>query len=251
MSPTRKGFHRHALAAAAALLLAGAGLHVQAQVSTATLRGQVTQGQAEANAGTAVLVVNKDNGTTYLRYAEALAHLGDAEGFWQALGQAHPVDLAARVPSAAPRQANCYYSSSDAAFADRADASAHYVDALAGRVPLEGGWRVYSSGAGIALGLLQRCLLGLRPRADACVIDPVVPPSLGTLRADTQLAGRALQLTLEPGPQGHGVLTVEFNGTPLPFVAEANPYRAGGARIDWAAMAPLWGERNGLRVTLG
>lgn len=63
MMTARKGFHRHALAAAAALLLSSAG--VQAQVSTSTLRGQITQGQAAAQAGTPVVAVNKDNGNTY------------------------------------------------------------------------------------------------------------------------------------------------------------------------------------------
>lgn len=187
----------------------------------------------------------------HLRHAEALAHLGRAEAFWQALSLAHPVDLGRRMPSAAPRQANCYYSSSDAAFADRAQASAGYGRALAGQVPLEGGWRVYSSGAGIALGLVQRCLLGLRPRADACVVDPVLPPALDGLQAETRLAGQAVTLEFDVGPRGHGPLTVELNGTPLPFAREANPYREGGARIDWAAMAPLWQAQNRLRVQLG
>lgn len=187
----------------------------------------------------------------HLRWAEALAHLGEAEAFWRALGQAHAVQLAQRVPAAAPRQANCYTSSSDAAFADRDDASARYAEAMAGRVPMEGGWRVYSSGAGIALGLVQRCLLGLRPRADACVLDPVVAPSLGVLRADTQLAGHALTLVLEPGPRGHGVQQAELNGTPLRLAPEAHPYRAGGARLAWAELAPLWGAQNLLRVRLG
>ena len=63
MTPTRKRFHRHALAAAAALLLATGA--VQALVSTSTLRGQVTQGAAAAQAGTAVVAVNQDNGATY------------------------------------------------------------------------------------------------------------------------------------------------------------------------------------------
>jgi cellobiose phosphorylase len=187
----------------------------------------------------------------HLRYAEALAHLGHAEAFWHALGQAHPIGLRERVPSAAPRQANCYYSSSDAAFADRAQASAGYARALAGQVPLEGGWRIYSSGAGIALGLVQRCLLGLRPRADTCVIDPVLPPALSGLQAETRLAGQAVTLEYTVGPRGHGPLTLELNGTPLPFTREANPYREGGARIDWATMAPLWGAHNRLRVQLG
>ncbi|MFO1338730.1 MAG: TonB-dependent receptor [Burkholderiaceae bacterium] len=64
MTSPRKGFHRHALAAAAALLLSSAaGVH--AQVSTSTLRGQITQGQTAAQAGTPVVAVNKDNGNTY------------------------------------------------------------------------------------------------------------------------------------------------------------------------------------------
>lgn len=63
MTPSRKGFHRTALAAAAALLMAGSAVH--AQVSTSTLRGQVSSGAAAAQAGTPVVAVNKDNGTTY------------------------------------------------------------------------------------------------------------------------------------------------------------------------------------------
>lgn len=65
MTSKRKRFHKHTLAAATALLLAGIGWQAHAQVSTATLRGNVTQGPAAAQAGTPVLVVNKDNGTTY------------------------------------------------------------------------------------------------------------------------------------------------------------------------------------------
>jgi CRISPR-associated protein Csx3 len=189
----------------------------------------------------------------HLRYAEALAHAGRAEAFWRALQRAHPVGLASRVPSAAPRQSNCYYSSSDAAFADRHEAGAHYADAIAGRVPLEGGWRVYSSGAGIALGLVQRCLLGLRPRADACVIDPVVAPVLDGLEAETSLAGRRVSLRIAAGPRGFGPVDIRLNGQPLPFSAEPNPYRAGGARIDWGAMAPHWAADgdNRLDVRMG
>ncbi|MGM9488592.1 hypothetical protein [Ideonella sp. YS5] len=176
----------------------------------------------------------------HLRYAEALAHAGRAEAFWHALNLAHPVGLQARVPSAAPRQSNCYYSSSDAAFVDRHEAGAHYAEAIAGRVPLEGGWRVYSSGAGIALGLVQRCLLGLRPRADACVFDPVVAPSLGPISAHTTLAGRRVGVDIVPGPLGHGPVAIELNGAAIAFAREANPYRTGGARLDWTALTPHW-----------
>ena len=85
----------------------------------------------------------------HLRFAQALAHVGDATGFFHALCQANPIAIASVVPRATLRQANCYYSSSDAAFMDRYQASAQYERVTQGTIDLDGGWRVYSSGAGI------------------------------------------------------------------------------------------------------
>ena len=64
----------------------------------------------------------------HLRWAEALAHLGDGEAAFQALRQANPIGLRDPVPNARLRQANCYTSSSDAGFPDRYAASAHYEE---------------------------------------------------------------------------------------------------------------------------
>ena len=63
-----------------------------------------------------------------------------------------------------PRQSTCYYSSSDAAFADRYAADDGYHGIFDGTVPLEGGWRIYSSGPGLFLQLLVQHQLGLRPQ---------------------------------------------------------------------------------------
>src|SRR3569833_201766 len=49
----------------------------------------------------------------HLRYAQALAHVGDADAFFRALCQANPIGIRAVVPRATLRQAICYYSSSD------------------------------------------------------------------------------------------------------------------------------------------
>ncbi len=104
----------------------------------------------------------------HLRYAQALAHLGEAERFLKALGQANPIAIRELIASATPRQANCYYSSSDAAFADRYQASREYQRVAQGSIGLDGGWRVYSSGAGITLSLIMRYFLGLSWRRPAC-----------------------------------------------------------------------------------
>lgn len=169
----------------------------------------------------------------HLRYAQMLAHLGQADAFLQALMQAHPIGLTERVPSASRRQANCYYSSSDAAFPDRYEAQAHYGRALAGEVALDGGWRIYSSGPGIALGLVIASLLGLRLESDALVVDPVMPPLLDGLTVQLQLADLRFELTYRVGPRGHGVQRVlDEHGQELAGQRRAHPYRLGALALS-------------------
>lgn len=188
----------------------------------------------------------------HLRYAQALAHVGDAERFFRALCQANPIAIRDLVPSARPRQANCYYSSSDAVFADRYEASEAYERVARGDVPLEGGWRVYSSGAGIALGLIVRRFLGLGVEWDRLSLDPVMPASLDGLRVGTRLLGRPVEITYELAGAGCGVREVSLNGRTMPFESAPNPHRRGAARIDRALVeSGLRDDANTLRLRVG
>ena len=167
----------------------------------------------------------------HLRYAQMQAHLGDAPGLLQSLALAHPVQLQERLPQASLRQSNCYFSSSDAAFPDRYQAVEDYAQVAAGTVALDGGWRVYSSGPGIALSLLVTSLLGVRREGDVLVIDPVIAPELSGLRAELSLLGRRLQLEIHAGFRGFSPRLLTLNGKPLAFTQVHNPYRDGGAAI--------------------
>ena len=188
----------------------------------------------------------------HLRYAQALAHVGDAAGFFHALCQADPIGIRSLVPAATLRQANCYFSSSDAAFQDRYQASAEYARIANGTVALDGGWRVYSSGAGIALGLILRRLLGVDVRADVVHIDPVMPAVLDGLRAQLLLAGRPIVAHYRVGAAGCGVQGVWLNGAPLPFTRDVNPHRTGAAVITSTALqAQLAPGDNQLQIQLG
>jgi cellobiose phosphorylase len=188
----------------------------------------------------------------HLRYAQALAHVGDAAAFFEALTLAHPIGLAERVPQASPRQANCYDSSSDAAFADRYEASAAYARIAEGSVALDGGWRVYSSGAGIALHLVVGHLLGLRLHSRNVEIDPVMPPALDGLRVAIEFDGVALEVTYAVAGRGAGIGSIELDGAPLTFERAANPHRPGAARIDRAAFeAALRRGARRLRIAVG
>lgn len=174
----------------------------------------------------------------HLRYAQAMARLGDADAFFEALRRATPISIGAVVPSARPRQSNCYFSSSDAAVADRYEALARYSEIRAGAVPLEGGWRVYSSGAGIAVRLLHQHFLGLRRGRSRLGIDPVLPKALDGLRAEVSLGGRTVEVVYRVAERGHGPTSVLLNGVPLPLERErlASPYRSGGVSVPLSAL---------------
>jgi len=188
----------------------------------------------------------------HLRYAEALARYGDVEGFFRALCQANPIGLQGLVPSAALRQSNCYYSSSDAAFPDRYSASEEYDRVIRGEVSFEGGWRVYSSGAGIWTRLVVNCFLGLCREKSLLVIDPMIPPPLDGLKVEMEWEERKLEITYRIGTRGFGPMAVSLNGRELPFTRGQNPYRAGGAEIPMNMVQEQLAEGiNRLEVLLG
>ncbi len=127
----------------------------------------------------------------HLRYAEAMAVLGKADALWQALQLANPLAVTDRLAQALPRQRNAYFSSSDAAFPDRYAASAEYWQVKAGKVGVEGGWRIYSSGPGLYTGILVCDVLGLRRRWGKRAVHPLLPTAHNdmTVELDTDDKG--------------------------------------------------------------
>jgi cellobiose phosphorylase len=188
----------------------------------------------------------------HLRYAEALWRYGDAEGFYRALRLANPIGMSEIAPAAALRQANCYYTSSDAAFADRYEARDDYDCVTHGTIVTEGGWRVYSSGPGVALRLIICCFLGLTQEHSALVLDPVIPPSLNGLRVELDLLGHRFEASYDVGRAGCGPIAARLNGADLPFLRRENPYRVGAAEIAIdAVLGRIVDGVNRLTVKLG
>ncbi|MFC7622917.1 GH36-type glycosyl hydrolase domain-containing protein [Microlunatus sp. GCM10028923] len=168
----------------------------------------------------------------HLRYAEAMARWGDPEAVWAALQQVINIAPTEWIPNARPRQANTYASSSDAVVADRAEFAARYADVMAGRIEVEGGWRTYSSGAGIFVRLVRESLLGLRRRAGTVELDPVLTTELDGLTTTLRLADdHRLTVIYRVGKIGYGPSEVRLDGAPLPATRLTNPYRTGGLAV--------------------
>jgi 1,2-beta-oligoglucan phosphorylase len=188
----------------------------------------------------------------HLRYAEALARYGDADGFFRALCQANPIGIRTLVSNATLRQANCYYSSSDPAFSDRYQAFAEYGRVKRGEVPLDGGWRIYSSGPGIWTRLVLHSFLGLCREQSMLAIDPVIPQSLDGLRVEMAWGGALMEVTYRIEGAGCGPSAINLNGADLPYSRGTNPYRTGAAQIPMAAVLErLTVGTNRLTVRIG
>ncbi|HKU86670.1 MAG TPA: cellobiose phosphorylase, partial [Casimicrobiaceae bacterium] len=114
--------------------------------------------------------------------AEAMAVLGEADALWEALQVVNPISVTDRVANATLRQRNAYFSSSDAAFSDRYEASEAWSRVEAGTVPVEGGWRIYSSGPGLYVNVLIRHALGVRRFFGERIEQPVLPAAVAKVK---------------------------------------------------------------------
>ena len=167
----------------------------------------------------------------HIRYAESQAVLGKAEEFIKAMRQAIPVAYKEIVPNSNLRQANCYYSSSDVTFATRYEADEKYADILSGKMRVDGGWRVYSSGPGIYVSLVIKKLVGFRAFNDYVVIDPVLTKAMDGLIASFKFKGYDLQWNFSVKSGNFAPKKIIINGAGVLFTQELNPYRKGGAQI--------------------
>jgi 1,2-beta-oligoglucan phosphorylase len=125
----------------------------------------------------------------HLRYAEAMAVLGEAEALWDALMLANPIAVTDLLAHATPRQRNAYFSSSDAAFPDRYAARTKWSQVKAGTVGVEGGWRIYSSGPGIYANLLICQVLGHHRQWGKRTGRPLLPQALQDMTVELDSGG--------------------------------------------------------------
>ncbi|MGA0900787.1 MAG: hypothetical protein ACO3SO_10315 [Luteolibacter sp.] len=183
----------------------------------------------------------------HLRYIEAMAALGRADSMLEGFGKVNPVCISTSVPHALPRQGNAYFSSSDAAVATRYEASDRYQEIVSGEVPVEGGWRIYSSGPGIIFSLLLTRMVGLRRHFDRVILDPVIPRKLDGLEVAMPWGKHSLRVVFRVIQGEHTPRSVVLNGRMLePSGHSENPYRQGGWLIDAAVFEALIGDGENL-----
>jgi 1,2-beta-oligoglucan phosphorylase len=109
---------------------------------------------------------------SHLRYGEAMSDIGEFAALWEALLVANPIAVTDRLAHASLRQRNAYFSSSDAAFRDRYQASGEWGRVRLDNIAVDGGWRIYSSGPGLYANMLIRHAFGLRRQFGKRIVTP-------------------------------------------------------------------------------
>lgn len=175
----------------------------------------------------------------HLRYCEALAHMGKSDEFFGQLNLTNPIGITKRIPACQTRQSNCYYSSSDGAFLDRMEAESLYAKLIAGEIPLEGGWRVYSSGPGIFLKLFYESLLGIQINHNGIVFDPIFPKEFDGLCLDLELFSQKVKLIYHIRSKRGTIETICMNGNEIFCERRENKYRRGGLKLTKDSFSPL------------
>ena len=101
-----------------------------------------------------------------------------------------------------------------------------------GKVGALGGWRLYSSGPGIYIGLVINRLFGIRRSYGCVVIDPVLPKSMDGAELDLDWNSKRVRWVYQVKKQSFDPAIVLVNGVPVEnFKRLGNPYRAGGLSI--------------------
>ncbi|QQE12556.1 hypothetical protein JD969_03555 [Planctomycetota bacterium] len=167
----------------------------------------------------------------HLRYAEAQSELGNRENLVNALMTVNPIDLKSIVKNSQPRQANTYFSSSDADVSDRYESYERYQDIMQGNIEVKGGWRLYSSGPGIFVRIVIENMLGITRHYGNLVIDPIMTKQMSGTTCDITILGKKFSIQYYKTNQKY--MTVVINGNNAPAVPMHNkPYREGGIMIE-------------------
>ncbi|WP_150268333.1 GH36-type glycosyl hydrolase domain-containing protein [Paenibacillus tepidiphilus] len=165
----------------------------------------------------------------HIRFVEAMAKTGKREQVWNGLLTINPIGIREAVPNAELRQSNAYFSSSDGKFATRYEADRRFGELREGKVPVKGGWRIYSSGPGIYMNQLISNVLGIREAGGDLILDPVLPEEMDGVQFHFEYGGLPVVFIYHAG--GDHLRTVKVNGEEPPAQRLSNPYRMGGLQI--------------------
>ncbi len=186
----------------------------------------------------------------HLRFIEALGKLGKQDKIWEAINKVTPIQIKDSVKNAMHRQANSYFSSSDANTLDRYEYMEKFESVKKGAVDVKGGWRIYSSGPGIYLNQLITNALGFGIVNKDLVIAPVLNKDFNGLSFEYKYLGKKVTINYMINSDDCEVKEVTFNGKAVTVKKEVNTYGKVVCKLPFAEFENLLLEENTLTVVM-
>ena len=132
------------------------------------------------------------------------------------------------------------------------EADERYEELKEGKITLKGGWRIYSSGPGIYIGIDCFALTWFAvPNLEKTIIDPVIPKSLDGFSASIDYKDFPLTLNFSVKESEYHPKNININGKAIHFSYEDNQYREGGAVIPTESFLELLNKNeNNIKIQL-
>lgn len=166
-----------------------------------------------------------------IRYAEAMATIGESSETINTLLKINPIKNQDIVANAEYRQSNCYSSSSDGDFNSRYEAQENFYKLRCGETRVKGGWRIYSSGPGIYINQLVSNILGVRFEKNNLILDSILPETYNGVSFRYKIYDKEVVFQYNIEILGKSITKVLLDGKTMAFERLSNPYRVGGVKI--------------------
>ena len=167
----------------------------------------------------------------HIRYCESMSVIGKNDRLYNALNQIIPINIKDSVKNANLRQANVYFSSSDANFLNRFEAYENFDKIKKGTVNVKSGWRLYSSGCGIFLKQIYQSLFGIKFFKNNLLLDPVMPKCLDNSKIELDYNGKKITFNYHINGDNSVIYKAVINGKELTDCLK-NKYRNAGIIVD-------------------
>lgn len=182
----------------------------------------------------------------HLRFIEALNKLGKVDKVWEAIDKVTPIQIKDSVSNAVYRQANSYFSSSDANTLDRYEYMEKFEDVKLGKVDVKGGWRIYSSGPGIYINQLISNTLGFAIKNKDLVLAPLLDTKFDGLQFNYMYFGNNITINYIVKNNDCCIKNVKVNGIDVTTEIEINPYGKQTSIIKSCEFEKLLREENNI-----
>ena len=133
---------------------------------------------------------------------------------------------------------------------DRYDYQENFDKLKTGDIEVKGGWRIYSSGAGIFVRQLISHALGLSIENNCLIIDPVILKEWDGLKVRYDCFDKSVTFEYCIQDKGETIQSLWVNGVEVQGQSLHNKYRQSGLSLNWNDLQDIIKDENTIQIRM-